>query len=104
MSKWYHKSTYRKAYQYPILYVPSTKFMKIDKFAPIKPPPLERMPKRRMKKRIKAFNEPASSGSKLSKKGQLQECSCCKSSGHNKVRCSNKDPNKFQNYNHNNQA
>ncbi|KAH6832457.1 hypothetical protein C2S53_006912 [Perilla frutescens var. hirtella] len=68
-----------------------TKFMKIDKFAPIEPPPFERMPGRRRKKRIRAFNEPAPLGSKLSGKGQLQEYSCCKSSGHNKVRCPNKE-------------
>ncbi|KAH6835433.1 hypothetical protein C2S53_003141 [Perilla frutescens var. hirtella] len=49
------------------------------------------MPGRPRKKRVRAFNEPSGSSNKYSKRGKAQECSICSKTGHNKVRCPNKE-------------
>ncbi|KAH6770656.1 hypothetical protein C2S52_015459 [Perilla frutescens var. hirtella] len=61
ISKWYHKSTYQKAYEHPILPVPGPKFFRIEEYAPIEPPPFYKMSGRPRKKRVGASNEPSSS-------------------------------------------
>ncbi|KAH6767292.1 hypothetical protein C2S52_018275 [Perilla frutescens var. hirtella] len=64
ISKWYHKSTYQKAYEHPILPVPGPTFFRIEEYAPIEPPPFYKMPERPGKKRVRASNEPSGSSNK----------------------------------------
>lgn len=90
ISSWYHKSTYKKAYQHAILPVPGIKFFKPDAHAQIEPPPFEKRPGRPRKKRVRASNEPTPCGNKLSRKNYQQKCSICKIAGHNKSTCRDK--------------
>ncbi|XVE50629.1 hypothetical protein DITRI_Ditri01bG0178800 [Diplodiscus trichospermus] len=57
ISKFYHKSSYLAVYEFPLLPVPGKKFMKIEEFQSIEPPPLVAMPSRPKKKRVRAINE-----------------------------------------------
>ncbi|XVE62979.1 hypothetical protein DITRI_Ditri06bG0162900 [Diplodiscus trichospermus] len=92
ISKFYHKSSYLAAYTFPLLPVPDKKFMRVEEFQPIEPPPLLGMAEKPKKKRSRATNEAnvQPQGIKLSRKGQQQSCGICHEQGHNRTRCPNK--------------
>lgn len=91
MSKWYHKTTYMDSYHHPIQPVPGKKFMKINEYKPIEPPPLTKLAGRPRKKRIRASTEPNNNdGTRLSRRGQIQTCRICYQSGHNRTTCPNR--------------
>ena len=89
ISMWYHKLMYQAIYKHPMQPMPGKIFMRCDKFLPIEPPPVMKMPGRPKTKRIRSQNEPrkASSDYKLSRKGQRISCAKCHQVGHNKKSC-----------------
>ena len=73
ISKWYHKSTYMSAYQFPLQPVPGKSFMRCEEYNVIEPPPQVKLSGRPRIKRVRASNKPNPSSItnsvKLCKKG-----------------------------------
>ncbi|XP_057791008.1 uncharacterized protein LOC131008130 [Salvia miltiorrhiza] len=89
IAHWYHKDTYENSYAHTIQPVPGVKFYKIEAHAPIEPPAVEKKNGRPKKVRVRASNESRQKAHKLSRIGQVQLCSQCKSTGHKKNHCPN---------------
>ncbi|XP_057774982.1 uncharacterized protein LOC130993960 [Salvia miltiorrhiza] len=89
ISHWYHKETYEKSYAHTVQPVPGPKFYKTDAHLPIEPPIIEKKIGRPKKHRVRATNESRQKAHKLSRIGQVQFCSICKSSDHKKNHCPN---------------
>ncbi|XP_057791096.1 uncharacterized protein LOC131008220 [Salvia miltiorrhiza] len=86
---WYHKETYARSYAQAIQPVPRAKFYKMEGHAPVEPPKVETEIGRPKKHRVRATNEARQKAHKLSRIGQVQLCSICKSNGHKKNACPN---------------
>ncbi|XP_057764695.1 uncharacterized protein LOC130985638 [Salvia miltiorrhiza] len=86
MSQWYHKTCFMKCYEHSIQLVPRRKFWKVKESDAVEPPPVDKKIGKPQKMRVSAPNELRRSH-KLSRKGQKQHCSICKSESHKKNDC-----------------
>ncbi|XP_074314199.1 uncharacterized protein LOC141649406 [Silene latifolia] len=85
----YRKTTYLRAYNYPIVPCPGERhWPKVD--APMIPPPIKVGPGRPRKKRRRGPHEDPKRSGKLTKHGLEMTCSVCKSKDHNKRTCPQK--------------
>ncbi|XVF67747.1 hypothetical protein PTKIN_Ptkin10aG0147000 [Pterospermum kingtungense] len=87
LHKWYHPTTYYKAYQYALQPINGSHEWKRSELEPIQPPAARKARGRPKKARRKSNGEPTNKVGHISRVGNINTCSLCGLQGHNKRCC-----------------
>lgn len=90
VSHYFSKDTYLKAYQFPLEPLNGPQEWPQSPYSPVIAPVVKKLQHRPTVKRKPSVGEVI--GTRLSKKGVIMKCSKCREAGHNKNKCTMKEP------------